>query len=127
MYIVVLRVVVVKVIQYFKDTKEGITTAFMTTSSLGKLPRSLKSAKEAGINDEVASFSLPLGATVNMDGAAIRLGASVVFAANIMELDLSFVAILGIIVTGTLASVESEEHTSELQSRCPLVCRRPLD
>src|SRR5699024_1954737 len=85
--------------------KEAITTAFMTTSSLGTLPLSLQSAKKAGISDEVASFSLPLGATVNMDGAAIRLGASVVFAANIMGLELSFATILGIIVTGTLASV----------------------
>src|SRR5690606_21928149 len=56
-------------------------------------------------SDDVASFSLPLGATVNMDGAAIRLGASVVFAADIVGLDLGFAAILGIIVTGTLASV----------------------
>lgn len=104
-YILVLRVFGVKVIQFFKDTKEAITTAFMTTSSLGTLPLSLKSAKKAGISDEVASFSLPLGATVNMDGAAIRLGASVVFAANIMDLDLGFATILGIIVTGTLASV----------------------
>src|SRR5699024_6561457 len=104
-YILVLRVFGVKVIQFFKDTKEAITTAFMTTSSLGTLPLSLKSAKKAGIRDEVASFSLPLGATVNMDGAAIRLGASVVFAANIMNLDLGFATILGIIVTGTLTSV----------------------
>lgn|SRR5690625_366578 len=104
-YFVLLRLFNVRVLTFMKQTREAIVTAFMTTSSLGTLPLTMKSAKEAGINDEVASFSLPLGATVNMDGAAIRLGASVVFAANIMELDLSFVAILGIIVTGTLASV----------------------
>lgn len=104
-YILFLRLFGVRVIQFFRDTKEAITTAFMTTSSLGTLPLSLQSAKKAGISDEVASFSLPLGATVNMDGAAIRLGASVVFAANIMGLELSFATILGIIVTGTLASV----------------------
>src|SRR5699024_2269380 len=95
-YILFLRLFGLHLIQFFRDTKEAITTTFMTTSSLGTLPLTLQSAKKAGISDEVASFSLPLGATVNMDGAAIRLGASVVFAANIMGLELSFATILGI-------------------------------
>src|SRR5699024_3815245 len=55
-YILFLRLFGVKVIQFFKDTKEAITTAFMTMSSLGTLPLSLQSAKKAGISDEVASF-----------------------------------------------------------------------
>lgn len=104
-YLVLLRIFKVKIITFFKNIKEAIATAFMTSSSLGTLPITMKAAKNAGIKDEVASFSLPMGATVNMDGAAIRLGASVVFTANIMGLDLGFATILGIIVTGTLASV----------------------
>ncbi|SIT79617.1 dicarboxylate/amino acid:cation symporter [Edaphobacillus lindanitolerans] len=104
-YILLMKIFGVQIRKFFSDTKEAIATAFMTSSSLGTLPVTLRSASKAGISEEVASFGLPLGATVNMDGAAIRLGASVVFAADIMGLDLGFSAILGIIVTGTLASV----------------------
>lgn len=104
-YILLMRLFKVDIRQFFKNTREAIATAFMTSSSLGTLPLTMKSAKKAKISDDVASFSLPMGATINMDGAAIRLGASVVFAANIVGMDLSFSAILGIIVTGTLASI----------------------
>src|SRR5699024_6140756 len=104
-YFILLKLFKIQIFQFLKNIKEAIATAFMTQSSLGTLPLTLKSAKKAGISDEVASFSLPLGATVNMDGAAIRLGASVAFAANIVGLDLGFAAILGIVTTGTLASV----------------------
>lgn len=104
-YILLLRLFKIPIGEFFRNIKEAMATAFMTSSSLGTLPITIKSAKKAGIGDDVASFSLPIGATVNMDGAAIRLGASVVFAANLIGLDLSYAAILGIIVTGTLASV----------------------
>ena len=104
-YFVIMKLFGVRIGEFFRNVKDAIGTAFMTSSSLGTLPVTMKAAQRAGISNEVASFSLPLGATVNMDGAAIRLGASVVFAADIMGLDLSFAAILGIIVTGTLASV----------------------
>src|SRR5699024_9599633 len=73
--LVFLRLLNVRVLTFMKQAREALVTAFMTTSSLGPLPSTMKSATEAGINDVVASFSLPLGATVNMDGAAIRLGA----------------------------------------------------
>ena len=104
-YFVIMKLFGVRIGEFFRNVKDAIGTALMTSSSLGTLPVTMKAAKRAGISDEVASFSLPLGATVNMDGAAIRLGASVVFAADIVGLDLGFTAILGIIVTGTLASV----------------------
>ncbi|WP_179860952.1 dicarboxylate/amino acid:cation symporter [Bhargavaea cecembensis] len=104
-YILIMKLFGVQIRAFFANTKEAIATAFMTSSSLGTLPVTMKSASKAGISDEVATFSLPMGATVNMDGAAIRLGASVVFAANITGLDLGFATILGVIVTGTMASV----------------------
>ncbi|WP_424237144.1 dicarboxylate/amino acid:cation symporter [Bhargavaea ginsengi] len=104
-YFIIMKLFGVRIGEFFRNVKEAVGTAFMTSSSLGTLPVTMKAAKRAGISDDVASFSLPLGATVNMDGAAIRLGASVVFAADIVGLDLGFAAILGIIVTGTLASV----------------------
>ncbi|MFC7365039.1 MULTISPECIES: dicarboxylate/amino acid:cation symporter [Bhargavaea] len=104
-YFVIMKLFGVQIREFFRNVKDAIGTAFMTSSSLGTLPVTLKAAKRAGISEDVATFSLPLGATVNMDGAAIRLGASVVFAADIVGLELGFAAILGIIVTGTLASV----------------------
>jgi Na+/H+-dicarboxylate symporter len=104
-YFVIMKLFGVRIREFLRNVKDAIGTAFMTSSSLGTLPVTMKAAKRAGISDDVASFSLPLGATVNMDGAAIRLGASVVFAADIVGLELGFAAILGIIVTGTLASI----------------------
>lgn len=104
-YILLLRLYHIRVIPFLKNIREAIATAFMTQSSIGTLPITLKSAEEAGIQQDIASFSLPMGATVNMDGAAIRLGVSVIFAANIVGLELSFVAVLGVIMTGTLASI----------------------
>lgn len=104
-YMLLLRVFKVPIIPFFKNVREAISTAFMTSSSLGTLPITIKSAKKAGIGDDVSSFTLPVGATVNMDGAAIRLGVSAIFAANIIGLDLSFSALFGIVLTGTLASI----------------------
>ncbi|OYD06484.1 dicarboxylate/amino acid:cation symporter [Paludifilum halophilum] len=104
-YLLILSLFKIPVLPFFKNIREASTTAFFTSSSLGTLPVTLKSSKKAGIRDEVAHFSLPLGATANMDGAAIRLGASVVFAANIVGVDLSLSALLGVVLTGTLVSV----------------------
>lgn len=70
-YMFLLRVFKVRIRQFIQDTREAIATAFMTQSSLGTLPLTLKAAKKAGISDDVASFSLPMGATINMDGAAV--------------------------------------------------------
>ncbi len=95
----------VPLLHFFKNTREAIMTAFVTASSLGTLPVTLKCAKKAGISDRVASFTLPVGATVNMNGSAIHFGVGVVFAADIVGYDLSIGAMIGIILTGTLAAV----------------------
>lgn len=95
----------IKPFQFFKKIRLPVSTGFFTQSSTGTLPITLKSAEIPEINESVGRFTLPIGATVNMDGAAIRLGASVVFAANIVGLDLSFTTLLGIVVTATLISI----------------------
>lgn len=95
----------VPLLPFFKNTREAIMTAFVTCSSLGTLPVSIRSAMRAGISERVASFTLPIGATVNMNGSAIHFGVGVVFAAEIAGYDLSIATILAIILTGTLASV----------------------
>ncbi|WP_220702327.1 dicarboxylate/amino acid:cation symporter [Bacillus sp. PK3_68] len=95
----------VPVLRFFKNVREALLTAFVTCSSLGTLPVTLKAAKKAGISDRVADFTLPVGATVNMNGSAIHFGVGVIFAAEIVGYDLSLGTIIGIILTGTLAAV----------------------
>src|SRR5699024_3068706 len=82
-----------------------ILTAFVTQSSAGTLPLTLDSAKKLKLDQGLYGFSLPLGATINMDGAAIRVGVSVVFAANIVGTSLSFGNLLEIVLIGTLATI----------------------
>lgn len=92
-------------VQFFRNTKEAWTTAFFTSSSLASLPIAIKSAKNAGISDKTANFALPLGAIFNSDGGALRMGISIVFAANITNLQLSAADLFVIVIIGTLLSI----------------------
>ena len=80
-------------------------TAFVTQSSTGTLPLSLQAAREMGIPKSLYGLSLPLGATINMDGAAIRIAVSAVFAANVVGDPLSLTDMALVVVVGTLASI----------------------
>ncbi|WP_269409605.1 dicarboxylate/amino acid:cation symporter [Lentibacillus daqui] len=102
---ILLLIFKVPVLKFFRDIREAMMTAFVTASSLGTLPITIKNAHKAGISDRVANFTLPIGATVNMNGSGIHFGVGVVFAANIVGYDLSIGAIVAIILTGTLAAV----------------------
>ncbi|WP_318617390.1 dicarboxylate/amino acid:cation symporter [Sporosarcina sp. YIM B06819] len=93
------------VINFFKQTKDAYTTAFFTSSSIASLPIAIEAAKKAGISDKTANFALPLGAVFNSDGGALRMGVSIVFAANITNLNLSVSDFFMIIVIGTLLSI----------------------
>lgn len=93
------------VINFFKQTKDAYTTAFFTSSSIASLPIAIEAAKKAGISDKTANFALPLGAVFNSDGGALRMGVSIVFAANITNLNLSVSDFVMIIVIGTLLSI----------------------
>lgn len=65
----------------------------------------MKAAEKMGVKESLYGFSLPLGATINMDGTAIYVGASAVFVANIAGVDLTLVQMLEIVAVGTLASI----------------------
>lgn len=93
------------VIRFFKQTKEAYSTAFFTSSSIASLPVAIQSAKKAGISDKTANFALPLGAIFNSDGGALRMGVSIVFAANVTNLHLSVTDLLMIVLVGTLLSI----------------------
>ncbi|WP_175631857.1 dicarboxylate/amino acid:cation symporter [Virgibacillus siamensis] len=104
-YMLLLFLFKVPIAKFFRNIREAIITAFATSSSLGTLPVTMKSADKAGIKNDVSKFTLPIGATINMDGSAIHYGVGAIFAANVVGYDLSFGAILGIVLVGTLASV----------------------
>jgi Na+/H+-dicarboxylate symporter len=70
------------------------------------MPVTLKTVIEnLGVSRKIASFTVPLGATINMDGTAIMQGVATVFIANAYSIDLLFVDYLMVIVTATLASI----------------------
>ncbi len=87
-------------------TREAQITAFVSRSSSGTLPVTLRNCEEnLGIPRSISSFTLPLGATVNMDGTAIYLGVCTVFIANAVGMPLSFAQMITVVVTATLASI----------------------
>ncbi|WP_431800451.1 dicarboxylate/amino acid:cation symporter [Halobacillus andaensis] len=104
-YIVILYFSKVEPLSFFKEARTPLVTAFVTQSSSGTLPLTLNAAHNLGLKKSLYGFSLPLGATINMDGAAIRIAVSAVFAANVINEPLSFAAVLQVVIVGTLASV----------------------
>ncbi len=82
--------------------------AFSTSSSAATLPVTMERVEEhLGVEEEVASFVLPIGATINMDGTSLYQAVAAVFIAQAFGMDLSLGAQLGIVVTATLASIGS--------------------
>tara|TARA_R110000823_G_scaffold198080_1_gene329099 strand:+ start:6929 stop:8236 length:1308 start_codon:yes stop_codon:yes gene_type:complete len=80
--------------------------AFSTASSGATLPITLRTVERGlGVNNSVAGFTVPLGATINMDGTAIMQGVATVFIAQVYGVELSMAAYITVILTATLASV----------------------
>ncbi|MFT5483954.1 MAG: Na+/H+-dicarboxylate symporter [Halieaceae bacterium] len=80
--------------------------AFSTASSGATLPITLRTVeKRLGVSNSVASFTVPMGATINMDGTAIMQGVATVFIAQVYGIDLGVTEFLTVILTATLASV----------------------
>jgi Na+/H+-dicarboxylate symporter len=95
-----------KVSEFWRGIYPALLVAFSTSSSSATIPVSIECAEEnLKAKPEVASFVLPLGATVNMDGTAIFQGVSAVFIATVYGMDLTLVDQLTIIFTATLASI----------------------
>ena len=91
---------------FFKGIAPAQLLAFSTSSSAATLPVTMERVEEhLGVDEEVASFVLPIGATINMDGTSVYQGVAAVFIAQAFGLDLSLSAQLGIIFTATLASI----------------------
>ena len=92
--------------KFFNKIKSLMLFAFSTSSSNATIPVTLKTVVDnIGVNRKIASFTVPLGATINMDGTAIMQGVATVFIANAYSIDLLFVDYLMVILTATLASI----------------------
>jgi len=106
-YIIIVRVFTNKKASFFmKGIAPAQLLAFSTSSSAATLPVTMECVEEnLGVDKEVASFVLPIGATINMDGTSVYQGVAAVFIAQAFGLDLSLSAQLGVVLTATLASI----------------------
>ena len=93
-------------LKFYRKMREPMLFAFSTSSSGATLPVTLRTVeKKLGVDNSIASFSVPLGATINMDGTAIMQGVATVFIAQYFHVDLVFTDYLMVILTATMASV----------------------
>ncbi len=90
---------------FFKEMLPAIMFAFSSASSVGTLPINMECTEKLGTSREIASFILPLGATINMDGTAIYQGICAIFIASCYGIHLTLPQMLTIIFTATLASI----------------------
>ncbi|WP_111671542.1 dicarboxylate/amino acid:cation symporter [Algoriphagus litoralis] len=98
----------VKYLDFFKAIRPAQLLAFSTSSSSATLPVTMKQVEEElGVSEEVSSFVLPLGATINMDGTSLYQGVAAVFIAQALGMDLTWTQQLMIVLTATLASIGS--------------------
>ena len=92
--------------QFLKKMLPVLLFAFSTSSSNATIPLNMETLeKKIGVDPKVASFTIPLGATINMDGTAIMQGSAVIFIAQAFGIDLSTTALLTVILTATTASI----------------------
>ena len=110
-FVIVLLVPLVRVVTgipmmtFYKGVFEPWLVAFTTCSSAAALPANLNAARRLGSTKAVASFSIPLGNTINMNGTAIYMGVCSIFAAEVYGLDLTMADQLTIVLMGVLAAV----------------------
>lgn len=93
-------------VTFFKRIRPVMLFGFATASSNATMPVTLETVEEKlGVKGALASFTVPLGATINMDGTAIMQGVATVFIAQAFQVDISVTGYLTVILTATLASI----------------------
>ena len=90
---------------FLKKFSKPASIVFSTSSSNAALPVTIDAVNEMGVDNSITSFTIPLGATINMDGTAIMQGVATIFIAQVYNIELGLPAILTIILTATLASI----------------------
>jgi len=93
--------------RFFRVMSPAQLLAFSTSSSNATLPVNLECAEKLGVREEVRTFVMPLGATVNMDGTSLYQAVATVFIAQAFGTDLTWAQQLTIVLTATLASIGS--------------------
>jgi len=92
--------------RFLSKVREAQVFAFSTASSNATIPVTYRVVQEKlGVKPSIAAFSVPLGATINMDGTAIMQGTATVFIAQVYGIELSAVQLLTVVLTATLASI----------------------
>ena len=95
-----------KLRDFFKAIQPAVLLGFSTSSSAATLPVTMERVeKNLGVDEEVSSFVLPVGATINMDGTSLYQAVAAVFIAQALGMDLSIAQQLTIVLTATLASI----------------------
>ena len=93
-------------LKFFRGSLEAMMVAFSSCSSSGTLPVTMKCAEEnLGVSPKIASFVLPLGATINMDGTSLYLGVAALFVAQVYGIHLGVSQMLMVVLTATLGSI----------------------
>ncbi|MCA9506120.1 MAG: dicarboxylate/amino acid:cation symporter [Spirochaetaceae bacterium] len=93
-------------LHFFRKLRAPMSVAFSTASSGATLPVTLRATEERlGVDGSIASFTIPLGATINMDGTAIMQGVATVFIAQAYGVEIGPAGYLTVVVTATLASI----------------------
>jgi len=93
--------------QFLKKYSKIVMIPFSTSSSNATIPYSIRFCRSIGVSEKVASFTIPLGATLNMDGSAIMQGMTAVFVAQLYDIHLTWPMILTIIIAATLGTIGS--------------------
>lgn len=105
-YTLLLRSAGLSPIRFLMQMRAPMSFAFSMSSSSATIPVTLNTLEtRLGVQNSVASFTVPLGATINMDGTAIMQGVATVFIANVYGIDLALGDYLTVILTATLASI----------------------
>lgn len=92
-------------IKFFKKFFSVMLFAFSSSASNATIPMNLEKLSEMGVSKDISSFTIPLGATINMDGTAIMQGVAVMFAAQAYGIDLGTTALITVIITAVMASI----------------------
>jgi Na+/H+-dicarboxylate symporter len=92
--------------KHFNNMKTPLLTAFSTSSSNATLPLTIQAVEDnSGVSNKISSFTLPLGATINMDGTALYECVAVMFIAQAYGVELSFMQQVVVVITALLASI----------------------
>lgn len=92
-------------LNFFKKFTPVQFFAFSSSSSNATIPLTMSKLSEVGVSEDISSFTVPLGATINMDGTAIMQGCAVMFAAQAYGIDLGTSALLTVIFTAVMSSI----------------------